>query len=136
MNKWRISGPPARAPEPVAFLVSLNSAKKKVQRSGRNHYIAFCKGLGFTDLAPPLDVMRRRVRKRMADAPQTYNMLTIMLPSGKRKKALATGSTTTYLSHIDTWYATTSNQSLGSLSKNTEVSEMKNFTTASFRSRK
>ena len=73
--------------------------------------------------------MRKRVRKWMADAPQTY-----MLPDGKRKKALATGSITTYLSHIDKWYATTSNLSLGSLSRHPEVSEMKNFVTASFKS--
>ena len=98
-----------------------------MQGSGRNHCIAFCKRLRFTDLAPPLDVMQRRVRNWMADAPQTY-----ILPSGKRKKALATGSITTYLSHIDNWYATTSNQSLGSLTRHPEVSEMKNFITTSF----
>jgi len=69
-----------------AIAACKKAAKKKVQVSGRNHYFAFCKRLEFKDLAPPLDVMRKRVRKWMADAPQTY-----MLPDGKRKKALATG---------------------------------------------
>ena len=35
-----------------------------------------------------------------------------MRPSGKRNNALAICSITTYLSHIDKWYATTSNQSV------------------------
>lgn len=49
-----------------ALAACKKAAKKKVQVSGRNHFVAVWQGLGFKDLAPPLDIMQRRVRKLMA----------------------------------------------------------------------
>ena len=47
-----------------AIAACKRAAKKKVQVSGRNHYVAFCKRLGFKDLAPPLDVIRSHTEAR------------------------------------------------------------------------
>ena len=112
-----------------AIIACKTTAQTKVQVSGKNHYIAFCGRLHLDDLAPDLSIMRKRICKWIADAPHNY-----MLPNGKRKKALATGSIKTYLSHIDRWYVTTTNHSRGSLSRHPMVSEMMNFITANFKS--
>ena len=74
--------------------------------SGVNHYLNFCRRTGTKeDVAPAsLDAMAHRIHMWAADAPITYKW------NGKTKKALATRSISTYMGHIDKWWARTTGQ--------------------------
>ena len=71
--------------------------------SGVNHYLRFCERIGVSDDVAPhsLRDMTSRMQMWAADAPTEYKW------EGRSKRKLATGSITTYTSHIDTWWART-----------------------------
>ena len=99
--------------------------------TGARHYLRFCKRTGREhDVAPAYDQMVENTIHWMADAVLTYTDHS----TGKRKAALATGSVTTYLSHIDRWYAHTTGTPRGLLQKSEAVARHRKLIVAEYRS--
>ena len=106
------------------------AAKSKRQNSGINHYKKFCSRAGYKDLTPAADEMRARILLWMMDAPRSYRDAQSCI-----KKEISPQSIATYLSRIDQWYAETTRQSLGTLSRYPEIKQMKHFLSANFKCR-
>ena len=100
-------------------------------RSGIKHYLRFCDRTGReADVAPEYRAMVSNVLLWMADAVQTYRV-----PGTRHiKKALSVTSVPTYLSHIDTWYATIKGTPKGMLTRHDEIKRHRRLITATYAS--
>jgi hypothetical protein len=98
-------------------------------RSGIGHYLRFCERIGEEDdVAPDISTMTTRLAMWMQDAPQQYVF------GGKLKKRISSSTITQYLSHIDTWWAYTTEQPKCMLSKQADIIAQRREVTASARS--
>ena len=100
-------------------------------RTGAKHYLRFCERTGrANNVAPPYKEMVQHTLAWLADAVHTYRDPT----TGKVKKAISTTSITTYMTHIDHWYAIVTDTPRGLLQKNDQVKRHRRLITAKYTS--